>query len=517
MKFFNKKDIKSTKNEDIENNNINLEETDDYTYEYNSTPDDYNYNQNYENSSYNYDYSQSNQSYDYYNHSNSDYTGSDYCNTDNQITIVEEDKETKIQTTENIISPEINTKLSKDIIPSKKNINKEKPTGLLVLFVVIAGIFVNYGIFNIGENFQKSTALNILPHTINDFSLEKIKLGSLSDGRNVYLRELPIKPEYSVALPNSIEILNIYKDEVLFFEDEITDSSYSVGPVQTYNLKSGEFKTVLSTPKPYFLSKNFINDKYIVLDLQDSLYIYDRTSNIGEYIFKNTLGDNIMLSFDYNTILLDESIYYIYKNTTHSYHIPTKNITSIIASNENAEKFSYKFRSATDEYVIIERLNNETDVSETLLIDTKNDNEVILLDYNLTNFSIIDKDDSLLLLDGNSDKGYVDAKFNKETKELTILDNSIYNNIPYLHSNANYKDLIFETAKDYVDDTTMQSFLLNIYSTETQKETNFNLSTYIGTPQNYCYTTKYDSGILLEFEVVKNKYFRRYYISVEKS
>lgn len=564
MKFFSKKNKDEVKQiEDIENNIIS--DNDEYTYDYNSAPEDYNYNQSSEDSIYNYDYSQTNQNYDYYNYSNSDSSYTQQETTITEKTVIEENTEEQAVTPfENIISSELDTKLTSEIIydenisfeENKENISvdlsKETPnvskhfknkknfqddlshnnikntlnlkkktpkkiSGVLLTVIVISGLLINFGIFNIGENFQMSAALEVLPHTINDFSTEKIQLGSLDDGRNVYLYELPIKPKYSVPLSNSINILNIYKDEVLFFEENLTDSPYITSPVQTYNLKSGKFKTILSKPADYFNRENLMNDKYIVMDLQDSIYIYDRVSNIGEYIFKNNLEDIITVTFDSKPTLINESIYYLSNNTLYSYNIVTKDITPILASNDTTQNFSYKLKNSTEEYLLIERIHNETNICETLLIDTKNNNEIIILDYSLSDFSVIDKENSLILLNGDSDKGHLDVEFNKKTKELKILDDNLYDDVPYMPSNLITKDLIFEASKDYTNNSDTKNIMLNIYSMENKKATIFDLSKNIGTPQKYCDVTKYGSSILIEFEVVKDKYSRRYYISVENS
>ena len=420
-----------------ENNDDNLNKNSNNIEDINNTSNDTDYNYDSTPIDYNYDYS---------------YT---------------EENLNETKDTHEIVYPK--SKLDKifgnpQVIKEKKS-NKKSIT----LFFIIAALIFSFGIYKITSKDTSPNIVDAFPVGINDFSTDSKTIGTLPDGRNLHLYELPIEALYNSQYKNTINFLDMYDRKVLFEIDTIEDPSFKENTVYAYDLDTGELKIILDSPthQAIFL----ISDEYILCDTLDNIYLYNIKTESGEYLLPLNPHRELKTSFTYNTILVKDTIFYIYKNTLESYHVPTKKTVTLNLP-PNADNFN--FLEQNDEYFLIGP-RNDTDTSEkSFLINKDNPTEIITIPYEGEVTKIIDTENALIFSTTRSNQDIIDLSFNKETKEFTILEEDFFPSDFYFHKYHSYDDLAFHIAA-----STPEEFSLKVYSTKSEELTSIDLNTYI--------------------------------------
>ncbi|MGL4761983.1 MAG: hypothetical protein ACRCWG_11095 [Sarcina sp.] len=483
------KDSKERKDDDNLNKNIN-DSSKGKSYEYNYTSEEYNYNYS-NDTEYDYSYSQ------------------DYSTESNELTNTDMDTNTDVK----IKSTKINSNIKFDI---KVGLCISSAILLILLFTFTIYPFISTD-KNLNNTFSKYSS------SINDFSTEAQTIGTLPDGRNLYLHKLPLNPGVASDLENTVNILEVYKNKVIFNLENITDTEYIDTSVLTYDLKIGETKTVLNAPDGYY--DLLINDKYIVFDTGNNVYLYNLQTDIGEYLLESNPDRHHGASFNYDTILIEDIIFYIYEDILYSYHIPTKETTTL---NSPPSGSNFKFIAHTNDYLLIEPYGSEDFIEKAFILSTSNPSEIIPLPPKCEVKLLIDTGDSLVFPNTKSNDSRIDLSFDKKSKKFTTLKEDFPSDEISLRRKFAYDDLIFG-----INSATPEDFALEVYSIKIDEITVIDLMEFIdvneyidlnnyGTDNVHLFNrsdyTRYScstDGVLITHKI-KEPFSEMYFISVDE-
>ena len=356
------------------------------------------------------------------------------------------------------------------VFDNQQVIKKEKSNKKsIIIFFGIAALIFTFGIYKVTSKDTTSSIVDTLPIDIYNFPTDSETIGTLPDGRNLSLYELPIEVTYDTPYKNTIIFLDMYDRNILFELTNIEDTHFNEDSIYAYDLDTREFKTILDAPNHQAF--RLISDEYILFDTLDNIYLYNIKTEFGEYILPPNADRELETSLDINIILLKDTIFYLYKNTLNSYHIPTKE-TITLNLPENARGFM--FLAQTNDYFLIEALGNTDSTEKSFLINKDNLNEIIPIPYEGIPSSIVDTEHDLIFPSTESNQDSINLSFNKKNKAFTMLEEDfLLSEIDFKKRNI-YDDLIFDIKPFPTKESTLE-----IYSIETKETTLINLIPYI--------------------------------------
>ncbi|MGL4450592.1 MAG: hypothetical protein ACRCTZ_05310 [Sarcina sp.] len=370
----------------------------------------------------------------------------------------------------------------------------------LIILIIICSLTIVYIISTMIKDFTNTT--NSVVEKEVSFNAIKdttpISLGSLSDGKSVTAYTLPNKISNSATLEGYINITNIYKDVIIFFENDKKDNKTDnfIGSLKTYNLKTKKAQTIFKDKLSY--SNIQINDKYITAQNKSDIYIFDRSNNNSFVLNLLEITNNqnsraTLLTNNSLAIILDNSIIY-YSILNEKIEKETKDLifNGFLpeVSNDNYALL-HVTKSFKSEVAIIDFITDQTykfNFENSILIE-----------------SMIDSKDHLIILTSNNN----DFIFDKKSKKFNKLDSSnIISNIEKIErpENALFNNYVIEN-------TNLNNGIIKIASLEDSKTTEIDISKLLKGSLSSTLTFLQDS-IILEINTKENS-IKRYYIMIE--
>jgi hypothetical protein len=468
-----------------ENNDDNLNKNSNNIEDINESISDDDCIYDYEPKDYNYDYS---------------YTEEEPKETSNKVEASNYDSfsinqsiDTDVSYTDQIHNNISDTKITKFKNPITSNL---KLISIISIFILIGGTsLIKSEILKNAQDYETSAILQAFPSNTNDFSILNKTIGALPDGRKVYLYELPMIVPHDAITENSVDILTIYNKKVLFTVDNINNESYARDSLRSYDFKTGELETIMNNAK--YLNNHLISDNYLILENNDYIYIYDVQNKLGKYL--PNIDEDFSINSGYNTILIKDTIFYIYENLLYSYHIPTKKNSNIKLPSCERMHFSGEI----DNYFLIEISDQDTFSEKTFIIDSNNTSAIIPLIDDSFNGSIFNTEKSLIFSTTDLNNNIINSAFDKETKELVLIQddhptlNTILNNLKFKFNDINSE--------------------LEIHSMPSDEITKIDLGMYIDSTKSIFqnYDSTFANGILIRIQITESGFYRTYFINVE--
>ena len=245
--------------------------------------------------------------------------------------------------------------------------------------LVVTVLFILYTLYSLSSNIAKRTDIdNLIPPIYKNTDIQTVpkhseftkenyvplEVATFSDGKTAIAYKLPYfipKPNIAIGV---LSLLDFSDSSILFSKNSLKINDLYYGNIELYDVHTKEFKTVLEVDKLKGHSKIefHMNKEYVVIDLGEVLYIYDKKTDKGAETSLNSITfdtSKLPSSLDINDTKIASP------NNTYELDISSTDNSVYLHDLKNNEKFPINLGS---EFNILETQTQTNYIKENSII-----------------------------------------------------------------------------------------------------------------------------------------------------
>lgn len=390
---------------------------------------------------------------------------------------------------------------------------------ILVLLCILTGsnilktIEKNRDIKNLLPAIYKSTEV-VENEKKSDFDedLIPLKMATLSDGRVATAYKLPNFDITSGTEPNELSIYRFSDSSILYAKNITLINNFYYGDVMLYDVKTKESKKVLEVSNLQNCSNIIfhMSEKYVVIELDDDFYIYNRATSTGKkYTLNEITNGNTLNQISFK--LHNNTLYFLTNNSIATYNIETNEFANTYPLSPATK--DGRILGISNEYIVLETYLSSSEFQSTFIFINQNNGKIYSFE-SLESISVsvvLNYEDKIILQAENIDISTI--VFDKATGNISpVQSDTYYDN--RLTTSINDFAISLADLDEYSTNYNSQNNLIDLKNSETHP-INFNFAC---DPSSLLSTYVSGNSILLNFspnDYTPNNNLETYLIIIE--